>query len=515
MRFGELNDASQRVAATAARNEKIQVLADVLQRLAPDEVPAVAAWLSGRLRQGRIGLGPAAVNAAFRQSHADTPTLSITEVDQTFDRIAGLSGAGSTTERARRLGELLRQATEGEARFLARLLLGELRQGALAGIMEEAIAKASSLPASEVRRAAMFAGDLEAVAVAALTEGRAGLQRFRLELFRPVQPMLAQPADDLDEALERLHEAALEYKLDGARVQVHRQGEEIRVYSRLLNEVTPAVPELVEAVRALPVREIVLDGEVIALRPDGRPHPFQTSMRRFGARLDVERLRQELPLTPFFFDVMRLDGEDLFTVPARRRSEALREVAPGLAVPRIVTADPEAAEAFLREALDRGHEGLMAKALDSTYEAGRRGRSWLKIKAEHTLDLVVLAVEWGHGRRTGRLSNIHLGARDAATGAFVMLGKTFKGMTDEMLDWQTRRFQDLAVATDGHTVHVRPEQVVEVAFNDVQASPHYPSGMALRFARVKRYRHDKTAAEADTVETVRAILAGAAPSTPR
>ena len=511
MRFGELEETSRQIGATSARSEKIARLAGLLRQIEPREVPAAVAFLSGHLRQGRIGLGPAAVRAAFGGPPAERATLALAEVDETLERMATLAGAGSTGERTRLLASLLARATADEARFLARLILGELRQGALAGVMEEALASASGVPIAELRRAAMLAGDLEAVAVAALTEGRAGLDRFRLELFRPVMPMLAQPADDLDDAFERHGELALEYKLDGARVQVHRAGDEVRVFSRRLNDVTTAVPELVEAVRALPVRDVVLDGEALALRPDGRPHPFQTSMRRFGRRLDVERMRAELPLTPFFFDLVRLDGDDLFTAPASRRSEALRALAPSLVVPRLVTADHAAAEVFLDEALARGHEGLMAKAPDSLYEAGRRGQSWLKIKTQHTLDLVVLAVERGNGRRSGWLSNIHLGARDPASGAFVMLGKTFKGMTDAMLEWQTRKFQELAVATDGYTVYVRPEVVVEVAFNDVQESPHYPGGMALRFARVKRYREDKTAAEADTIDTVRAIFEGRAP----
>jgi len=330
-------------------------------------------------------------------------------------------------------------------------------------------------------------------------------------MFRPLQPMLAQPSSGVEDALGRLGEAAFEYKLDGARVQVHRADDEVRVFTRGLHEVTAAVPELVEVVKALPARELILDGEVLALRPDGTPHPFQTTMRRFGRKLDVEAVRAELPLTPFFFDLIRLDGADLFDAPARQRIAALGGLAPGLVVPRLVTGDAGAAEAFFDEALSRGHEGVMAKDDASPYEAGSRGFSWLKVKPAHTLDLVVLAVEWGNGRRTGFLSNIHLGARDAGTGAFLMIGKTFKGMTDAMLEWQTKRFQDLAVATDGYTVQLRPEQVVEVAFNDVQVSPRYASGMALRLARVKRYRDDKTAAAADTIETVRAILEGRTP----
>jgi len=402
--------------------------------------------------------------------------------------------------------ELFERATAAEREFLVRLVMGELRQGALLGVMEDAVARASELPLGEIRRAAMLSGDLEAVAVAALADGRTGLARFSIELFRPIRPMLAQPALDLNDALERLGTAALEHKLDGARVQVHRRGDEVRAYSRPLNDVTAAVPEVVEAVRALPVSEAIFDGEVIALAADGRPLPFQVTMRRFGRTLDVERMRLELPLSTSLFDVLRLDGADLIDAPARERWAKLRERAPGLAVAQRITADPTEAAAFYDDAIARGHEGVMAKALDAPYEAGGRGSAWLKIKAAHTLDLVVLAAEWGSGRRRGWLSNIHLGAREPGTGGFVMLGKTFKGMADAMLEWQTREFQKLAVRTEGHVVHLRPEIVVEVAFNDVQQSPRYPGGMALRLARVKAYRPDKSPEDADTVETVRALM---------
>jgi DNA ligase-1 len=352
----------------------------------------------------------------------------------------------------------------------------------------------------------MFAGELPRVAHAALTEGAPALARFSVELFRPVQPMLAGTADEPAAALERLGTAALEYKLDGARVQVHRAGGEVRVYTRRLNDVTAAVPELVERVRALPVSEIVLDGEALALRPDGRPQPFQVTMRRFGRKLDVAAMTRELPLAVYFFDCLYRDGEPLVDRPTGERVAALIDAVPtALVVPRRVTADPAEAQAFLDEALAAGHEGVMAKSLDAPYEAGRRGRAWLKLKPAHTLDLVVLAAEWGSGRRRGWLSNLHLGARDPGTGGFVMLGKTFKGLTDRTLAWQTERLQELEVARDGHTVHVRPELVVEIAFDGVQASPHYPAGLALRFARVKRYRPDKRADEADTIETVRRI----------
>ncbi|MDL1862292.1 ATP-dependent DNA ligase, partial [Betaproteobacteria bacterium PRO7] len=395
--------------------------------------------------------------------------------------------------------------------FLVRLLVGELRQGALEGVMIEAIAAAAGVALAAVRRAAMFAGDLGAVARAALTEGAAGLARFAIELQRPVQPMLAQPAEDIADALARLGTAALEWKLDGARVQVHKAGDDVRVFTRNLNEVTAAVPEIVEAVRAAPARELILDGEAIALAAGGAPQPFQVTMRRFGRKLDVDALRAELPLAAFFFDVLRRDGDSLVERPARERFAALAEALPSaLVVPRLVTSDASAAQAFYAEALARGHEGVMAKALDAPYEAGSRGAAWLKVKRAHTLDLVVLAAEWGHGRRRGWLSNLHLGARDPAANSFVMLGKTFKGLTDELLEWQTRELLAREIGRDDYTVYVRPELVVEIAFNDLQASPQYPGGLALRFARVKGYRPDKRADEADTIDAVRAIYAAQA-----
>ncbi|HEV2843796.1 MAG TPA: ATP-dependent DNA ligase [Thermoanaerobaculia bacterium] len=508
MRLADLVSTSSRVAETRSRSEKTAALADLLRRLAPQEIDIAVAYLSGHLRQGRIGIGFAAVRDSRPETAAAEPSLSLSEIDSAFERIATTTGAGSTAARVGMLSALLSRATREEQDFLIRLIFGELRQGALAGLMADALAAAAEVPAGDVRRALMLAGELPSVARAVLTEGRPGLDRFRLQLFRPLQPMLAHPAGDVSDALERLGEAALELKLDGARVQVHKAGDEVRVYSRRGNEVTPAVPELVESVQALPPRQLLLDGEVIALRPDGSPHPFQITMRRFGRKLDVPRLRGELPLTTFFFDILHLDGDDLIDRPAGERFAALAEAVPGLAVPRVVTADPEEADAFFEDALRQGHEGIMAKALDAPYEAGRRGASWLKVKPAHTLDLVILAAEWGHGRRKGWLSNLHLGARDPESGGFVMLGKTFKGLTDEMLAWQTKRFQELAMGTDGWTVYVRPELVAEIAFSDVQESPQYPGGMALRFARVKRYRDDKTAAEADTIETVRKIFAG-------
>jgi DNA ligase-1 len=503
-----LVQCSRGVTETRSRNAKIALLAECLRQLAPEERDAGVAFLSGKMRQGRIGLGYAAVMKGHPPEAAREPSLSLLEVDDTLSRIAAVSGAGSSKERLRLYGGLLARATAHEQEFLMRLLVGEVRQGALEGILYEAVARAAAVPPATVRRAAMLSGDLGAVARAALGEGEAGLARFDVQLFVPLRPMLAQTCDDPAEALGQLGEAALDFKLDGARVQVHKSGDDVRVFTRHLREVSFAVPEVVELASRLPARELILDGEVIALRPDGAPHPFQTTMRRFGRKLEVERLRAELPLSASFFDCLYADGESLIDLPTRERFLRLPELAGGAIVERVITADPERAEAFLDEALHRGHEGIMAKSLAAGYAAGNRGAEWLKIKPAHTLDLVVLAVDWGHGRRQGWLSNLHLGARDESHGGFVMLGKTFKGMTDEMLRWQTARFQELAIGKDEHTVYLRPELVVECAVSDIQESSRYPAGLALRLARVKRYRLDKPAAEADTIETVRRMHTG-------
>ena len=515
MRLSDLVGTSGQVARASGRLEKVALLAALLRRLEPDEIEIAGAFLCGNLRQAKLGVGFAGVQAAAPDSAAASPTLTLSEVDAAFARVAGVAGKGSVGEKLRLLRELLARATRDEQRFLVSLVVGELRQGALEGLVVEAVAQAASVPAERVRRAVMAAGDLPSVAKAALLEGDAGLSRFAIRLFRPVLPMLADSADDVRDALARLGEAALEFKLDGARIQVHKSGDDVRIYSRRLNEVTGAVPELVEVVRALPARELILDGEAIALQPGGTPQPFQTTMRRFGRKLDVDRLRQELPLAPFFFDILYLDGDSLLDEPQERRFEALTEVLPGgIVIPRTVTGSGDAAQGFLDTALGRGHEGIMAKARDAPYEAGNRGQRWLKVKPAQTLDLAVLAAEWGHGRRRGWLSNLHLGARDTEGGGFVMLGKTFKGMTDEMLEWQTIRLLQLEISRDDYTVYVRPELVVEVAFNDVQASPQYPGGVALRFARVKRYRTDKTADQADTIAAVQAIFRGRGRSPP-
>jgi DNA ligase 1 len=501
----ELVRVSAEVASTRARLKKIEALANVLARLEPDEVPIAVAYLSGELPHAPIGIGWAALRDRPSEQ-ASEPALTVLEVDASLRRIGATTGPGSQAARREELAHLFSRATEPEQQFLARLLTGELRQGALQAVMGDAIAKAAGVPASEVRRALMLAGGLGAVATSALTSGSEGLATFRLTLLRPIQPMLAQPATDLASAFERFGEAAVEWKLDGARLQVHVQGDEVRAYTRNLADVTDRVPEVVEALRGLSLEAAILDGEVIALDADGRPHPFQMSMSRFGSRRGVEALRDSVPLSPFFFDLLHIDGEDVLDRPGRDRFAALAERFPAeLLVPRTETGEVEEAERFLADALAQGHEGVMVKALDAPYEAGRRGGSWLKVKPSHTLDLVVLAAEWGHGRRQGWLSNIHLGARDEAGGDFVMLGKTFKGMTDEMLGWQTERLLELETSRDGHAVYVRPELVVEVAFDGLQQSSRYPGGLALRFARVKGYRPDKSAAEADTMQTVRAI----------
>jgi len=491
---------SAQVGATSSRLAKTAALAERLRSLEPDEIEIALPYLSGELRQGRLALGYKTLNPS---NAASVATLTLGDVDSVFEQLKTTKGRGSASQRAELIEALFSKATAEEQDFLVRLIVGDLRQGALEGVMLEALASASAVPAALVRRAAMIGGGIASVARAALTLGQAGLERFAIRPMRPILPMLAQPSASPGAAIQALGEAAFEWKLDGARVQVHKAGDRVRVFTRTLNDVTAAVPEVVEAARKAASSELILDGEAIALRPDGRPHPFQTTMRRLGRKADDTGLRETLPVSVFFFDCL-FHGESLLDRPLRERRRILEEVAPQATSRWLVTSDESAAEAFYRDALAHGHEGVMAKALDAPYEAGRRGSGWLKIKRAHTLDLVVLAAEWGHGRRRGRLSNLHLGARDAA-GGFVMLGKTFKGMTDEMLEWQTRELQARAVKSDELVVHVRPELVVEIEFNDIQKSPQYPAGLALRLARVKRYRPDKRPEDADTIDTVRGI----------
>jgi ATP-dependent DNA ligase I len=508
MLLATIADTSAKVAASSARLKKVELLAATLAALRPDEVPIAVAYLSGVLPHAPIGVGWAGLRG-LPAAVLPPPQLELLEVDAALRAVGDARGSGSQARRKSELDRLFSRSTEPEQRFLTALLLGELRQGALEGVMVDAVARAARVPAADVRRASMLAGELGSVAAAALEEGRAGLARFRLTVLRPIQPMLAQTAEDIPAAFGRITPAGVEWKLDGARLQVHRLGRDVRAFTRNLADVTDRVPEVVDAVGRLPVESIVLDGEVIALEESGRPRPFQVTMGRFASRLRADELRPSVPLSPLFFDCLHVDGDDLLEWQARERLTVLRDRLPeSLRVPQIETDDVTAAEDFLDDVVERGHEGVMVKALDAPYEAGRRGSGWLKVKQAHTLDLVVLAAEWGHGRRNGWLSNLHLGARDDAAGGFVMLGKTFKGMTDDMLTWQTARLLELEAARDSHTVYVRPELVVEVAFDGVQQSPRYPGGMALRFARIKGYRPDKTAAEADTLETVRAIHAG-------
>ncbi len=502
--------ASTEVGASSARLKKIARIADLLRRAGDERnatlVAVVVSWLSGELPQRQIGVGWAALRSL--PPAATQASLTVLDVDARFSEIGAVAGKGSQARRAGLVSGLFGQATDAEQTFLRRLLGGELRQGALLGVMADAVAKAADVPSATVRRAAMLGGVLPAVAAAALTGGEAALEQFTLKVGQPIGPMLAQTATGVTEALERLGGTAVfEAKLDGARVQIHRSGNDVSIYTRSLDDVTARLPEVVEATLALPVTDLIADAEAIALRPDGRPHRFQVTASRFGRSVDIAAASTAQPLSMFVFDLLHLDGSDLIDLPAHERIAAMDVVVPELhRVDRLVTDDAEAAQEFLDVTLAAGHEGVLAKSMTAPYEAGRRGAGWLKVKPVHTLDLVVLAVEWGSGRRTGKLSNIHLGARDPDSGEFVMLGKTFKGMTDAMLDWQTTRFTELADGpTGGYVVKVRPEQVVEIALDGVQTSTRYPGGMALRFARVLRYRDDKSPAEADTIDTVRAL----------
>ncbi|MDJ0664456.1 MAG: ATP-dependent DNA ligase [Acidimicrobiia bacterium] len=493
---------SNAVAAAAARNEKIALLADAVAALDEPELASGVSYLAGVLPEGSIGVGYATLRDL--PSPAAQPELTVTDVEVAIAELANLSGPGSTARRQEALHRLFGRATDDEHEFLAALLVGGLRQGASEKVVMDAVAKASGVPATLVRRAVMFSGNLGEVATIARRDGREGLERVGLRIFRPVLPMLAKTAGSAAAGLDTLGEAAVERKIDGARIQAHLAGGEVRIFTRNLNDVTDRLPEIVAVVQQLNASSVLLDGEAIALQPNGRPFPFQVTMARFGSETETHSVE----LTPFFFDLLHLDGSDVLDLPLVERIELLDRLVPeNYRLPRLITADPAEVDDFFATTIRSGHEGIMIKALDTRYEAGRRGAGWLKVKPVHTLDLVVLAVEWGSGRRHGWLSNIHLGARDPE-GGFVMLGKTFKGMTDAILEWQTKRFLELETHREGHVVYVRPEQVVEIAIDGVQRSSRYPGGMALRFARVKGYREDKTAAEADTIDMVRAVFEG-------
>ncbi len=528
MLLAEVAEVSRAVAGSSGRLAKIAAIADALRLAGPGEVPIVVAYLSGELPQRQIGVGWAALRSAPPASAA--PSLTVLGVDASFSEIGAVVGPGSVAERKRLVDDVMSAATADEQFFLVRLLSGELRQGALDGVMTEAVARASEVPVALVRRAVMLRGSLPAVAEAALDGGAGALSSFGLLVGQPLKPMLASSAPSIEAALDKIAAdaakaagkaaakpageaaadqpdepartaAAVEWKLDGIRVQAHVSGGSVRLFTRTLDDITGRLPEVVAAMAALPVRTAVFDGELIALRPDGRPYAFQDTAAR--AASEIAPASASVPLSAFLFDVLHLDGADLIDLPDAQRRAALAAAVPaGMLMPRLVTADATEADAFFRDAVARGHEGVVVKSLATPYAAGRRGAGWIKVKPRHTLDLVVLAVEWGHGRRQGWLSNLHLGARDPETGGWVMLGKTFKGLTDELLTWQTARLLELEDHRDDWTVYVRPELVVEIAFDGVQRSPRYPGGVALRFARVLRYREDKPAAEADTIASV-------------
>jgi DNA ligase-1 len=507
MMLSELVSTTDEVTATSSRLAKIDALARLLERAEPDEILPLTGLLLAAPRQGRLGVGWRTLTG-LEVEHAPEAQLAIADVDRTLDSLAATSGSGSTAARQELLSDLARRATAAEWDLLARAMLGELRTGALAGVLVDAIARASGRPAPSVRRAAMLSGDLGETALLALTGTEAELEAVGLQVGRPVLPMLAATAATPTAALEVTGRASVEYKLDGARIQVHRHGDEVGVFTRSLADITHRVPEIVEIVRGLPARDLILDGETLSLDEDGGPRPFQDTMSRFGA--DVSR---ELVLRPWFFDLLHLDGRDLIDEPLSTRLAELERVAAEWRMPGIVTDDLQAAEQLSREALGAGHEGVVVKSIDSPYTAGRRGKSWVKVKPVLTVDLVVLAAEWGSGRRRGMLSNLHLGALDPVgefgePGGLVMVGKTFKGLTDELLRWQTETFPGLETHRTGQAVLLRPELVVEIAIDGVQRSPRYPGGVALRFARVKGYRPDKGLAEADTIQSLRALLRG-------
>jgi DNA ligase 1 len=499
--------ASREVAATRSRRTKIARLAAVLGQSAAEELPTAIGFLCGELRQGRLGLGPRTLQTLRAEPAATSSAVSVLELDAVFQALEDLSGKGVASEREQLLRALFARLTAEEREFTVRLILGELRQGALESIVLDALAQAARVSSESIRKAMLFAGNAAEVAVSAFRGGEAELASFSVQLFRPLRPMLAQSAKDPTEAFSRTSPAAAEYKLDGARIQLHREGERVAVYSRYGNDLSDALPEIVELGRSFAARTLVLDGEVIALRPDGRPQPFQVTMQRVGRKLGVAAARSGLPLRAFFFDCLYADGQVLVEQDNRARWQALcAAVPPEARVTRAEATSAADVEATLRAALDSGNEGIVVKSLTSTYEAGRRGAGWVKVKPAPTLDLVVLAAEWGSGRRKGWLSNLHLGARDPETGGFVMLGKTFKGLTDSMLERQTAKFQELATERSDWLVRVRPEVVVEIAFDGLQKSSTYPGGLALRFARVKRYREDKPASDADTIQFVRELF---------
>lgn len=512
MRLSRVIQTSAAVAATRARTAKVALLAETLREAAgatpppPRLLEVVADYLAGTLPQRTVGVGWRGLRSL--PDPAEESTLAVLEVDDALTDLRSLGGAGSAAARQAAVQALFSRATQEEQAWLVGLITGELRQGASDGVLLPAIAAAAEVDEALVRRAVMLAGFPGPVAAAALTEGEAALAAIGLEVGRPLRPMLAGSEPDVAAAVDGTRALALDVKLDGIRLQAHLDrrasaSSPVRLFTRSLEEITDRLPEVVDAVLALPAQTAVLDGEVIALGEDGRPLPFQVTGARTASTADVEALRERTPVTTFLFDLLHVDGTDLVDEPAATRWAALGELAPDLVVDRVVTDDPVQAQEFFAQVLAQGHEGVVVKDPDAPYAAGRRGAGWVKVKPRRTADLVVLAVEWGSGRRSGWLSNIHLGARDPQTGELVMVGKTFKGMTDAILTWQTERFLGLETGREGHVVQVRPEQVVEIAYDGVQTSRRYPGGIALRFARVLRYRDDKTAEEADTLDALR------------
>jgi ATP-dependent DNA ligase I len=496
--LADLVAASQEVSDTAARSRKVAILGELLGSLEPEEVAVAAGLLSGVPRQGRIGVGYSTIHGV-ESVPAEEPTLTVADLDTAISQIQAATGSGSGARRKELLARLFARATEPEAGFVRRLFTGELRQGALAGVMVDAVAKAAGVPAELARRALMLSGDLTRTAELAIGEGEDGLRAVGFELFRPILPMLASTAESVADAVTSFERASVEWKLDGIRIQIHLRGEEVRIYTRNLNEITHALPGIVAAVRRLDIEQAVLDGEAIWMGDDG-PAAFQETVAQIDADAPPEGI------STFLFDLLHLDGEDLLDTPLAERAARLEAIASPLRVPSILTSDPADGDRALEESLAAGHEGVVVKDAASLYAAGRRGKAWRKVKPVRTYDLVVLGAEWGHGRRQGRLSNLHLGARDPGTGEFLMVGKTFKGMTDELLEWQTAELLRRETERRGIAVFVRPELVVEIALDGVQSSTRYPGGLALRFARVKRYRPDKRAEEADTIDELRSLL---------
>lgn len=505
--LSDIVTVSKRVSETKRKKEKIFLISNFLKNCRGEEISIASSYLSGEISARSLGIGWAILERVIRNSILNPRPINLIELDRFFNEISNLSGKGSLEKKIKLLQILFSSINDEERRFLIGLITGELRQGVLEGIVLEAIADASNIPLQLIRQAFMFSSDIGEVARVALEEGIQGLSRFKPRLFHPIAPMLANTAEKEEDPLIRWGKVACEFKIDGARIQIHKEREDVRVFTRNLKEVTESIPEIIELARGLPLNQAIFEGEIFAIKPDGRPMPFQITMRRFGRIQDVENLKKEIPLSSYFFDLLYIDGESLLNEPYQKRFQILSKYIPKkYVIPRIIATEKNDILEFIKKSLTEGNEGIMAKSIDSPYVAGHRGYYWLKIKPAKTLDLVVLGAEWGHGRRKGYLSNLHLGARDPESGKFIMLGKTFKGITDQMLKWQTEKLLSIEIDRDERTVYVEPKLVVEIAFDSLQKSPRYPGGLALRFARVKNYREDKSPHDADTIQKVREIF---------